>query len=302
MKIMIAYDGSEAADAALDDLSRAGLPGGAEALLVVTDVWLTSSPAEFSRAVARRRMLSAATSSFAPARRDVEEERALSREAERRIRALFPTWDVRAEAASGMGTVASALLRRSTSWGADLLVVGAGCHLAKDQTAGNAARVVVAEAPCSVRVARPAAGTPGSAVRLLVAGDGKPGLRGAFRAIASREWPPGSECRVIAGPQPDHDAVETLRATGLKVSTVGPADDLRRVLVEEAGRWGADCIFVGTHGRDGEAEQRIPADLINALVASSPCSVEVVRTPMRATAGACVPIIRAPVQAAAGAV
>ena len=30
MKILIAYDGSEGADAALDDLPRAGLPGAAE--------------------------------------------------------------------------------------------------------------------------------------------------------------------------------------------------------------------------------------------------------------------------------
>ena len=299
MKILIAYDGSDAADAALADLRRAGLPSMAEALVVVTDVWLTSSPAEFSRAVARRRMLSAETSSFAPALREVEEERALSREAKRRIRALFPAWDVRAEAAAGMGTVASALLRRASSWGADLLVIGSGCRPARDQTVGDAARRVAAEAPCSVRVARQAAGTPGSAVRLLVAEDGPPGSRSAFRAIASREWPPGSECRVIAGAHSDHDAAETLRSTGLKVSTVSQEGDLRRALVEEAGRWGADCIFVGAHGRDSEAHQRIPDDLVAALVASSPCSVEVARSSMRTKAGAHLTIIRAPVQAAA---
>jgi hypothetical protein len=85
MKILIAYDGSDSADAGLADLRRAGLPSTAEALVVVTDIWLTSSPAEFSRAVARRRMLSAETSSLA-------------------------------------------LLRRASSWGADLLVIGSGCR------------------------------------------------------------------------------------------------------------------------------------------------------------------------------
>jgi hypothetical protein len=34
MKVLIAYDGSGYADAALDDLRRAGLPGDAEALVV----------------------------------------------------------------------------------------------------------------------------------------------------------------------------------------------------------------------------------------------------------------------------
>ena len=114
MKILIAYDGSEGADAALDDLRRAGLPGRAEARVVVTDVWLTSSPAEFTRALARRRMLSVETSSFAPALREVEEERALSREAMRRIRTHFPAWDVRAEAGAGMCTAALSLLRVQT--------------------------------------------------------------------------------------------------------------------------------------------------------------------------------------------
>jgi nucleotide-binding universal stress UspA family protein len=138
-------------------------------------------------------------------------------------------------------------------------------------------------------------------VRLLVAEDGSPGCGSAFRAIAAREWPPESECRVIAGTQPGRDTAETLRANGLKVSTVVQEGELRRALVEEAVRWGADCIFVGTHGDDGEAEQRIPVGLINALVAGSPCSVEVARSSMRATTGAFVPIVRAPVQTAAGA-
>jgi hypothetical protein len=39
MKILIGYDGSESADAALHDLQRAGLPDDAEALIVsVADV------------------------------------------------------------------------------------------------------------------------------------------------------------------------------------------------------------------------------------------------------------------------
>jgi nucleotide-binding universal stress UspA family protein len=299
MKILIAHDGSEGADAALEELTRAGLPRRAEALVVVTDVWLASSPAEFSRAVTRRRLLSAETSSFAPALREVEEERALSREAQRRLRALFPNWDVRAEAAAGMGTVASALLRRASTWGADLLVVGSGERAVQDQTVGAAVRRVVTEAPCSVRVVRPSTGTYGSAVRLLVAEDGPPGSRSAFRVIASRRWPPESECRVIAGAQPDQDTAETLRAAGLKVSTVAREGELRCALVEEAVRWRADCIFVGTHGRDSEADQHSPGGLITALVAGSPCSVEVARSSMRATAGAFVPIARAPVRAAA---
>ncbi|HCA59762.1 MAG TPA: hypothetical protein DEP46_17475, partial [Blastocatellia bacterium] len=40
MKILIAYDGSDFADAAIDDLTRAGLSGEAEAVLMcITDAW-----------------------------------------------------------------------------------------------------------------------------------------------------------------------------------------------------------------------------------------------------------------------
>ena len=41
MKILIGYDGSECADAALDDLAQAGLAGSGEVhILSVADVWL----------------------------------------------------------------------------------------------------------------------------------------------------------------------------------------------------------------------------------------------------------------------
>jgi hypothetical protein len=44
MKVLIAYDGSSYADAALDDLRRAGLPREGEALVVsVGDVLVTPS-------------------------------------------------------------------------------------------------------------------------------------------------------------------------------------------------------------------------------------------------------------------
>ena len=45
MRILIGYDGSECADAALDDLMQAGLPANAEAhILSVAEVWLPPPP------------------------------------------------------------------------------------------------------------------------------------------------------------------------------------------------------------------------------------------------------------------
>lgn len=45
MRLLVAYDGSECADAALDDLTHAGLPLNGEALVVsVAEVWLPPPP------------------------------------------------------------------------------------------------------------------------------------------------------------------------------------------------------------------------------------------------------------------
>jgi hypothetical protein len=45
MRLLIAYDGSESADSALDDLTHAGLPADGEALVMtVAEVWLPPPP------------------------------------------------------------------------------------------------------------------------------------------------------------------------------------------------------------------------------------------------------------------
>lgn len=92
LKVLIPYDGSDRAEAALQDLERAGLPATFEALIAVTEVWLPSSPYEITRAVDARRLklLTSGMSSFAPAMRDCEEQRVLSLEADRRVRSMFP--------------------------------------------------------------------------------------------------------------------------------------------------------------------------------------------------------------------
>src|SRR6185312_892517 len=99
IKVLIVYDGSENSEVALDDISRAGLPRGVEALALVTDVCLPSSPEEINRAVTDRRMmvLRSGVSSFVPALRDVEEARVLSDKAERHLRSMFPVGEVKSE-------------------------------------------------------------------------------------------------------------------------------------------------------------------------------------------------------------
>src|SRR3954463_10861995 len=122
MKILIGYDGSPFADAAIDDLQSAGLPPDARALVLsVADVWpampplyresLTPGPTETSLAVidSARRM----------ADRAQAEAAAMAEAARQRVAGLFPGWRVDAEAVSD--SPASAITERAESWGADLI-------------------------------------------------------------------------------------------------------------------------------------------------------------------------------------
>ena len=71
---------------------------------------------------------------------------------------------------------------------------------------------------------------------------------------------------------------EELRAAGLTVSTDFIAGSPPRVLCDEAQRWNADYIFVGSRGFSSALERFRLGSVLTALVISAPCSVEVVRT------------------------
>src|SRR5215475_13185796 len=97
MKILISYDGSDCANAALEDLPRAGLPRVAEALMLsVAEVFLPPSsspapalPAEVPLAVQR---------AWAQASHAVDEARALAQHARTYLLLPFPAWEVQAKA------------------------------------------------------------------------------------------------------------------------------------------------------------------------------------------------------------
>jgi hypothetical protein len=57
-------------------------------------------------------------------------------------------------------------------------------------------------APCTVRIARNRAVQNNSPVRILVGIDGSSGAEAAVRAVCERDWPPGSEARVVAALDP----------------------------------------------------------------------------------------------------
>ncbi len=293
MKILIGYDGSGCADAALDDLQRAGLPHEAEAVVIsVADVFLPpplkegddTFPFQVSDGVRRAR---------ARAARAIEEIRGFSAQASDRVKTNFPDWNVRTEAC--VDSPAWAMIKKADEWKPDLIVVGSHGRSAIGRLIlGSVSQKVLTEARCSVRVARGQVDEPDTPVRNIIGIDGTPDSGRAVRAVAERVWPEHSEVRLVTaiggfhmyGLEPDvqmahaheiQQAAETeLRTAGIQFSSVIKEGDPKSVLTGEAEAWGADCIFVGAKGH--RFLERFLLGSVSAAVATrAHCSVEVVR-------------------------
>ena len=287
MKILVAYDGSECADAALDDLRRAGLPADAQIkVLSVVESWLPPpSTLEIIEHIDRD-----------------EEYLALARRGGIRLVSTEPGWDVKPE--SGAGSPATVIIEKADEWEADLIVVGSHGRTALGQFFfGSVSQKVLHEAGRSARVARGRIEEPGTPVRLIIGVDGSKGAEAAVKAVAARKWPAGSEARIVnatwAAPQPTSprmvgpiiawiaeekarvkkmidEAVGRLTAAALRTEVVVKVEEPKRLLIAEAESWGTDCIFVGARGV-GRVERFLIGSVSSAVAARAHCSVEVVR-------------------------
>jgi nucleotide-binding universal stress UspA family protein len=312
MKILLAYDGSKSADAALDDLRRAGLPrDGVETLILsVAEIWMPpptngDGPGEYLSEVAadwierHRRVKQAAR----------HEAESLSRHALENLQTKFPGWKIRAETSAG--SPAQKILEKAGEFCPDLIVLGAqGKNAVSRLFLGSIAGKILAEAKCPVRVSR--AGSPDvaaqSPVRLIIGFDGSPGAEAAVEAVIARKWNENSEILMVTAIDsivPDsigrfmtssiiwveeeiqtergwiekiaHRALLKLAAAGLRTNLCVRSGNPKQILTDEALKWNADCIFVGAHSLQN-APDPFPLGTLSAAVAErADCSVEIVR-------------------------
>jgi nucleotide-binding universal stress UspA family protein len=200
-----------------------------------------------------------------------------------------------------------AILRRAQEWKPDLVVVGShGRSTLGRFVLGSVSLKVLARLHGTVRIARASRRAAGAAARLLVGFDGSAGAEEAVRVVASRRWPVGSEVRVIAVNDPRvlstvyplvpqvalanplqegdgarwqrtaDEAARELQAAGLAAAAFVRAGDPKHLLIDEAIRWGADCIFVGARGL-GRFERFLIGSVSTSVAARAHCTVEVVR-------------------------
>ena len=311
MKILIGYDGSECADAALDDLTHAGLPPDAEThILSVSEVWLPPPPPSTYEIIEQAREAKSPAElerNYAKLCPAAKEALALAAGARDRVQINFPKWKVTVD--SSCGSAAWELVSKADQWKPDLIVVGSHGRTALGRfVLGSVSQRVLTEALCSVRIARGRVDEPNSPVRIIVGTDGSPGSDFALHAVAARKWPSRSEVMVVLVDDPlapeflgklipslaetmeadrreekewveeiSERSVKLLRAAAIKVTCVVKEGDPKRELCKAAEEWGADCIFVGSTGFSNRFERFILGSVSAAVAARAHCSVEVVR-------------------------
>ncbi|HWI57263.1 MAG TPA: universal stress protein [Bacillota bacterium] len=306
MKLLIAYDGSACAEAALADLTRAGLPAKLQAMVLsVAEVWLPpDSPPPVPEAGARF-SIAVQRAQEAAWRAVQEDSRHLAERGMSRLQTLFPQWSLTAKAVGD--SPAWGIIGQAAEWGADLIVVGSHGRSAMERFfLGSVSHKVALEAPCSVHIARPrpgAAHTP----RILLALDGSPDSLAAVRAVAARAWHPGAavqlltivDSRVLTAPawqspvtepwlRPDDTtgqewieraleaSAQQLHSIGLAAETRLLEGDAKQLLLKHARAWEADCIFLGAHGLY-HGPRRHLGSFVSAVATRAHCSVEIVR-------------------------
>jgi nucleotide-binding universal stress UspA family protein len=145
-------------------------------------------------------------------------------------------------------------------------------------------------------------------VRIIIGTDGSPASEEALEAMAARNWPAGSEVKVVLVDDPlapeflgklippvgkmveedrreerawvekiSRQSIDILRSVAIKVTCVVREGDPKRELPKAAEEWGADCIFVGSAGFSNRFERFVLGSVSAAVAARAHCSVEVVR-------------------------
>lgn len=282
MRILIGYNGSDAAMAALHDLRCAGFPDETEAIVfTVAESWLRPKTAAEASSIAANGKAA--------------------------ICSDFPTWMVNAETKSG--SPPREILARAESFDPDLIIVGETSQMISPGNIfiGPTSQKILTDAGCSVRIVRGCERSKPHAKRILVGFDGSAGAVHTVDSIVGRKWAAGTEVRLLAvadssvlgsigrfTPQMKDAVIEAkfalqwaetlaaaslekLKGAGISSSVEVRFGDPKYVIVEEAERWNADTIFVGPHCAPNSLERPLIGSVSLAVASRAHCSVEIVR-------------------------
>lgn len=314
MRLLVAYDGSDYSEAALDDLVEAGLPESGDATVIsVAEVWLPpkngtgSNSWEITGIRLDPQTLATIEKHYEQDEKALAEATTLADHAKQRLLRILPRWAVTAKAT--YGSPAWEILTRADEFKPDLIVVGSNGRSAISRFfLGSISQKVLTEARCSVRVARGRIEVDPTPVRIIIGFDGSKGAQAAVEEVAARRWAGYSEIRLVAATEEvrpfaigrfippitqlveeineterkwletfAEDALNKLRTKNLTATLHLHPGSPKEVLVDEAESWNADCIFVGANAVGSRVERSLLGSTSAAVAARANCSVEVVR-------------------------
>lgn len=286
MKILIGYDGSDYANGALKDLLRAGLPIKAQAVVI--------SVPKFSLAEGAKTERNGKVEAVAAfSEKEIEEAAAMAKQAIDMIRKQFPAWETRADLA--IGSTARVIAKKASQWNPNLIVLGLQNGLSPGRYFGGVSRRIAAATRCSVRVARAFNAETDVTPRVLLCVDGSPYTEAAVSAVASRDWPKGTEVRILTVVNPfDYTipefvdkAMERARVfhriianeidrTPAFTSSVVAEGEPHKVILQIADEWRPDCIFLAPR-RMNRLSRFLLGGVSGTVVAQARCAVELTR-------------------------
>jgi nucleotide-binding universal stress UspA family protein len=134
-------------------------------------------------------------------------------------------------------------------------------------------------------------------MKILIGVDDSVFSQAAVEAVAQRSWDAGTQVKIVcavddynpAANESNHyerarravdRATETLRQTLNQFTLSGEIveGEPKEVILNEAEKWGADLIVVGSHGRRG-VDRFLLGSVSQAVALHANCSVQIVRQP-----------------------
>jgi len=308
MKLLITYDGSDCAVAALSDLRYAGLPHACQVVVLSVGDPATRTAGAAASAGSQGQFVSQEYNWQALHDQAIVHAQIFVAQGAALLKKQFPSWQIETQAL--MGSAQSIIVRKAVEWRPDLVVLGShgrsGFH---NVSLGSVSQHVANHTYCSVRIGRNRPRPAERPLRILVGMDESSDAAAALESITARSWPADTQLRVagvidLRSPllMPSRDApssspspaildalresvsltvqkgVAFLARAGLRAEPQVLAGSPGYELVGEAERWDADAIFVGA--RSINAFERIFLGSVStAVVTRASCAVEVVRQP-----------------------
>lgn len=203
-----------------------------------------------------------------------------------------------------MASPFDAICEQASRGPCDLIVVGSQNASGLSRFfLGSVSQKVITYCQQPVRIARAFGQRAEGPLRLLVAFDGSDPSRRAIDAIAARQWPAGTKAKVVTVEEPRSTrfffstldsrptsaeltnaaliktlgaaAADQLHKAGLDAHAEITCGDPKRVLIELAEQWNADCLLLGAKGHKQTSAHMLGA-VATAIASRAHCSVEVI--------------------------